>query len=71
MRRTRVAGHGLWSEGAPYMIDEDGNWTRSGHFHTVSGVGRGVCECGAASPVTNSSGGRKKWHAEHKAKVAP
>ena len=71
MNNTRLAGHGLRSEGAPFMLNEDGNWARSSrHFSTVSGVGRGPCECGAVSPLTNSSTDRKKWHREHKAEVS-
>ena len=70
MRNTRLAGHGLRSEGAPYLLNEDGQWERSSrHLWTVGGPGRGLCECGATSPLTNSSNERKKWHAAHKAEV--
>lgn len=56
-----VVGHGLSAEGAPH--DERGDRIGS---NTVSGIGRGLCACGATSDVLPSAGQRRRWHREHK-----
>ena len=71
MKNTRVAGHGLLAEGAPFLRNEEGDWSRVGYlFISTSGRGRGVCQCGKASPILDSSTQRRKWHREHKAEVS-
>lgn len=66
---SRIQGHALRSEGAPHMPRSDG-WERVGHWSSVGGLGHGLCECGAFSPLAWSSNTRKRWHREHKAEVA-
>lgn len=51
------------------MPRSDG-WERVGHWSSVGGLGHGLCECGAFSPLAWSSNTRKRWHREHKAEVA-
>ena len=70
MRQTRVSGHALKNEGAPFLHAEGGRLIRaSGPYGGVSGEGRGVCTCGAISDVLASATQRRKWHRAHKAEV--
>ena len=67
----RVRGHGLQNEGAPYLADESGGWSRVGlRWMGVSGTGRGICSCGKASPIFDSAHQRKKWHRAHKEEMS-
>jgi hypothetical protein len=65
---TRIAGHALRHEGAPF--DRDGHLIYSGGFISSSGVGRARCECGTMSEVLQSANQRKAWHRQHKAEVS-
>lgn len=65
---TRVAGHGLRSEGAPFLVSETGDIVRVGGWG-VGGRGRAWCECGELSPICDSAGQRRQWHRDHKAEV--
>lgn len=68
---TRVKGHTLRNEGAPFVVDETGRIVRvHGSWRGVSGYGRGLCSCGEMSDLLDSAHKRKKWHREHKAQVA-
>lgn len=69
---TRLPGHGLLSEGLPYVRrqgdeEDDPSWHRTDRWvHT----GHGVCSCGTASPEPlNTNGARKRWHREHKERL--
>ncbi|WP_159601603.1 hypothetical protein [Agromyces humi] len=62
---TRLAGHTLANEGAPF----NDNGARIGYRGT-SGEGRGKCSCGELSDVVASGGARRRWHADHKAEIA-
>jgi hypothetical protein len=64
MRNTRVAGHGLNSEGKPFVISERTGGPVSPAYYTPSGSA--LCECGWMSEVLESNGQRKKAHAAHK-----
>ena len=66
-RNTRLAGHGLRSEGDAYEPggEEQDAWIKV----WGSWTGVGVCSCGETSPVLASNGQRKRWHAEHKQAV--
>jgi hypothetical protein len=63
---TRVAGHGLMGEGAPY----DDNLMRRGWWASTGGEGRARCQCGAVSEVLSSASARKAWHRQHKAELS-
>lgn len=63
---SRLAGHELQSEGAPY--DSNGKLTNILYGGT-SGVGRGKCSCGALSPDLDSGNQRKAWHRDHKDQI--
>jgi hypothetical protein len=66
---TRVVGHALRHEGAPF--DRDGKLIHGGGFIHTSGVGRARCECGAMSEMLQSANQRKAWHRDvHKPAVA-
>lgn len=65
---SRLAGHELISEGAPY--DAKGRPAypvRSGY--STGGTGRGKCSCGALSDVLDSGAKRKGWHRGHKDEI--
>lgn len=64
---TRLSGHELQYEGAPYRL-EGRRAVRidSSYYATRAGEGRGLCSCGAYSKVLPSAAARKRWHAEHK-----
>ena len=70
---TRLPGHGLLSEGKPYVWrqgdEEDApSWHRA--RWELRGVGAGLCSCGTASPKLESDGARKRWHKDvHKPAV--
>ena len=68
---SRLAGHGLRSEGAPFLMNERGEWSRvvTYSYASVTGMGRGLCECGAFSVILDSAHQRKKWHRLHKVEV--
>lgn len=62
---SRVSGHALRHEGAPY--DELGNLIRRGWYYTsTDGPGRALCECGTLSPEFSSRRRRRIWHRAHK-----
>lgn len=68
---TRLAGHGLLSEGRPYELrqgDEEGasSWHRT---HWRESEGCGVCSCGAFSGPLPTNGARKRWHRDHKDQI--
>jgi hypothetical protein len=60
----RMLGHALIREGAAH--NDDGTAVR---WNSVSGTGRGLCECGEMSDVLTSGGTRKAWHRDHKGEV--
>lgn len=62
---TRLAGHELRYEGAPF----NGQRKRIGAGWSTSGEGRALCSCGALSPVLPSANQRKVWHRQHKGLV--
>lgn len=63
---TRLSGHELLSEGAPY----DGKKRRiSSYYGGVSGEGRALCSCGALSDFLSSANKRKAWHRAHKEEI--
>ena len=64
-----VKGHTLRAEGAAFLLNERGGWSRVA-WNTVSGTGRARCSCSAASEILTSAHQRKKWHREHKAEVS-
>ena len=71
MNANRLAGHTLASEGAPYLLNEQGEMQRQWkRYGGVSGEGRGLCSCGATSEILPSAYRRKKWHRAHKAEVS-
>jgi len=61
---TRLAGHGLQSEGRPFEWGEySRNWVR---VYGSSRTGAGLCECGSTSEILESDAARQRWHAAHK-----
>lgn len=58
---ARLAGHGLVAEGRVWVVG-------SGRA-PQNGEGRGVCGCGAESPMLGSTRQRRQWHREHKADI--
>jgi hypothetical protein len=70
---TRVKGHALRNEGAPFVVSETGDVVRVSAYTYVmgtAGYGRALCECGAVSPLVDSAGQRQRWHRAHKAEVS-
>ena len=65
-RGTRVPGHTLRFEGAPYVQGPDGTWSPA--VRTWQGVG--MCSCGDHSEVLDSNERRKRWHRGHKSDIA-
>jgi len=61
---TRLVGHALWHEGAPY----DDRGRRIEYPRTTEG--RAKCECGELSEALPSGAARRRWHADHKADVS-
>lgn len=57
MRNTRLAGHGLKSEGEPYER-RHGRWARA----YSRSRGRALCKCGETSAVLDTDAARKRWH---------
>lgn len=70
MASTRLAGHGLQSEGKPYIPGggglSDEPWIRP-RGRQPDGVA--LCECGWTSPELNSDGRRKRAHRVHKSEI--
>ena len=70
MKNTRVPGHALWNEGAPFRwggripVRVDRGWRMAS-----SGEGFALCSCGATSDVLQTGAARKRWHAQHKIDV--
>jgi len=64
-----VPGHTLVAEGKPYQQTPGyaGTpvWTRV----TTSRRGHALCSCGTTSDELPSTGQRKQWHRQHKARV--
>ena len=63
---TRLPGHELWSEGAPYRRGDQAHVRCGGWMLGTSGEGYAVCSCGATSEVLTSANKRKQWHRDHK-----
>jgi hypothetical protein len=67
MASTRLAGHGLQSEGRPYVLagrdDEAERWVRADRWERE---GAALCECGWTSAWLESNGQRQRSHREHK-----
>ncbi|MCC5574527.1 hypothetical protein IMZ11_02590 [Microtetraspora sp. AC03309] len=60
---TRLSGHTLRSEGAPF------SWTQNGGRYVrtrITWTGKGLCSCGATSEELTSNNARKRWHRAHK-----
>ena len=76
MKNTRVAGHSLRKEGAPYYLalcercqdnaHEHGSWTDESGLRSMNKVGHGLCSCGALSPHMDGDRTRRRWHMTHK-----
>lgn len=72
MTSARVSGHTLRNEGAAFANGHPPNqrfpirivWS------STSGIGYGLCSCGARSPIFASATKRKAWHRTHKAEVS-
>ena len=62
---SRVPGHELVSEGAPFNADGRSSYPTRWMGGT-GGTGRGRCSCGALSDVVDSGAKRKSWHRGHK-----
>lgn len=64
-QNTRLIGHTLRSEGAPFA------WTTNGgrYIHTTGLSGVGLCSCGEVSEVEESGAARKRWHRTHKEQI--
>ena len=60
---SRLSGHELQYEGAPY--DAKGRPVNT-LYGGSAGDGRAKCSCRALSPVLSSANKRKQWHREHK-----
>ena len=74
---SAVRGHGLIYNGAameraavglwPTQVTaDDAYWLPAHPGYSTSGVGIGVCRCGASSAVLPTAAARKAWHREHK-----
>ena len=62
---TRLAGHELLNEGAPYTKHGRNSYPARTGYGT-GGKGHGKCSCGALSGWLESGSKRKQWHREHK-----
>ena len=78
MKQLIVRRHGLAAEGAAFTDEPDPDWPPRQWWRGqwwwvncggVSGVGRGLCSCGAASDALPSAAARKAWHRKHKADI--
>jgi hypothetical protein len=71
MKNTRLTGHGLLNEGAPFLLDITTNPPVLYRMDSngTSGVGRGRCTCRAMSPEVETAAARRAWHVQHKAAV--
>lgn len=65
---SRLAGHELISEGAPFDIKGHPAFPARSSYGT-GGTGRGKCSCGALSDVLDSGTKRKVWHRGHKEEI--
>lgn len=70
---SRLPGHGLQSEGKPYVWRQ-GDEETAPSWHRVrypdpAYLGHGLCSCGASSPSLESDGARKRWHKTHKDEI--
>ena len=65
MTSTRLAGHGLFNEGAP--VDDNGR--RIWPDNDLHPYGRAQCECGVKSDIEPNYAARKRWHRDHKQEV--
>ena len=61
-----IRGHALQDEGAAFNGEKHPVRVK---WNTVSGIGYGLCQCGARSTITDSSNHRREWHKRHKAEV--
>ena len=62
---SRLPGHELVSEGAPFEADGRSSYPTRWMGGT-GGTGRGKCSCGELSDVLYSGAKRKSWHRGHK-----
>lgn len=62
---TKVRGHALLQEGAPFNADGRTANPAGG----TGGYGQARCECGATSGTLSSGSERRAWHREHKALI--
>lgn len=69
MDTSRVPGHTLASEGAPYVVNIEKQTVRA-RGGGSGGTGRALCSCGALSEILHSGRARKDWHRAHKAEMA-
>lgn len=65
---TRVSGHYLLNEGAPFNIYKN-RITNGARYITSAGEGRALCSCGQLSDAFPSAYARRNWHKIHKADV--
>lgn len=63
---TRLSGHELYREGAPY---DDRGRPINIFWGGTAGAGRGKCSCGELSPGLSSATKRKAWHRAHKQEI--
>lgn len=65
-----VPGHTLVREGAPHAWNGKRYEVTHLKGYGTSGEGKGLCSCGATSPVLTSGAARQKWHRAHKEQIA-
>ena len=64
-KNTRLSGHMLIREGAPFNLSRK----YIGVGWSSSGRGRGLCTCHELSDELNTANERKAWHRTHKAEI--
>lgn len=60
-RSNRVRGHALRDEGMPFE--------KGVRLPVYGSLGYGRYECGAESPLLDTTAARKRWHRQHKAEL--
>lgn len=66
---TRLSGHELESEGAPYRTIVGLKKPFKANVTGTGGMGFGLCSCGARSGDLMSGNKRKAWHRAHKEEI--
>lgn len=70
-KNTRLSGHTLRSEGAPFRWSADsGRYVRiNALYGPATGDGFALCSCGTVSQMLHSNAERKRWHGLHKQQI--